>query len=210
MQPETTNHQKRVDRIIRVIRLLAVVQAYHHYTMMQLHRGVLQYDNSWKDAEHLSDWMNILMPYKDSSPTDFIYDRDEETDMALDNYDSFKCWVKIAESANISEKTLTAFCKSVDHYQFAFHLKALGHIFYPEYLMALFLYLNNAISKTKLQNTFIEFSLFTGKPKPANIAAFRKTVLDIETNILKIADKQLCREMKKRNAPPSDSTQQTI
>ena len=63
--------------------------------------------------------------------------------------------------------------------------------------MALFLYLNNAVSKTELQNTLVEYSLFTGKPKPANIADFRKTVLDIEKNLLQITNKQICRGAKK-------------
>jgi len=55
---------KQINRKIRVLRLLAVVQAYHCYTMMELYRKSLQHDNSWEDAEHLSDWVNALMPYR--------------------------------------------------------------------------------------------------------------------------------------------------
>ncbi|MDR0714066.1 MAG: hypothetical protein LBF89_07410, partial [Bacteroidales bacterium] len=54
----------------------------------------------------------------------------------------------------------------------------------PDWLTALFLYLNKAISKMELQNAFIEYSLFSGKPKPANIHEFRKTVIEIEANIM--------------------------
>jgi len=85
---------KNVNRIIRVMRLLAVVQTYHHYTMMQLNRQLLQIDNNWQDAEHMSHWM------------------------------------------------------------------------------------------------------------PANLAGFRKTVLDIEKNILQIANKQICRDVKKKYLCP--------
>ena len=95
------------------------------------------------------------------------------------------------QKSGISEKTLTAFCKNVDNLQSAFLLKAFGHIFYPDWLTALLLYLNNAVSKTELQNTVVEYSLFTGKAKQANLAEFRKTVLDIEKNILQITDKQI-------------------
>ena len=193
MQNKTT---KQLNRTVRVLRLLAVVQAYHYYTMMQLHRQLLQHENNWQDAEHLSHWMNVLMPYKECCPTDFIYDEDEVSNTAINNYNEFKHWITIAEKVGINEKTLTAFCKSVDNLQFAFHLKIYGHIFYPEWLMALFLYLNHAISKTELENTFVEYSLFSGKPKPANLAAFRKTVLDIEKNILKITEKQISRSIK--------------
>ncbi|MDR0795994.1 MAG: hypothetical protein LBE79_08105 [Tannerella sp.] len=190
---------KNIKRKIRVFRLLAIVQAYHHYTMMQLNRQLLQHDNSWQHAEHLSHWMNVLMPYKESSPTDFLHDKDEVSDKVLDNYGEYKKWISIAEKSGITEKTLTAFCKNVDSLQSVFWLKAFGHIFYPDWLAALFLYVNNAISKTELQNTFVEYSLFSGKAKPANLAEFRKTILDIEKTISQIACKQICRGVKYRN-----------
>ena len=190
---------KHLNRKIRVLRLLAIVQAYHYYTMMQLYSKLLQHDNSWQEAEHLSHWMNVLMPYRECSPTDFLHNKDEITDTVLNNYDEFNKWIKIAEKAGISEKTLTAFCKNVDNLQSVFYLKAIGHVFYPEWLTALFLYLNNAISKTELQNTFVEYSLFSGKSQQANLAAFRKTLLEIENVIMQISDKQICRKIKNFN-----------
>jgi hypothetical protein len=161
--------------------------------MMELYRKSLQIENTWKDAEHMSYWMNVLMPYRECSPTDFMHDKNETTDVVLDNYNELKIWVKIAGSAGISEKTLMAFCKNVDNLQSVFRLKAFGHIFYPDWLMALLLYLKNSISKTELQKRFVEYSLFTGKPEPADIAEFRKVVLEIEEVISQIANKQIKR-----------------
>ena len=189
---------KQVNRIIRVLRLYAVVQAYHYYTVMQLYRKLLQIDNSWKDAEHMSYWMNAIMPFRETSPTDFMYNKDEVTDKVLDNYEGFKTWAKVAGAAGVSEKALTAFCKNVDNLQSVFQLKAFGHIFYPEWLMALLLYLKKSISKTELQNTFVEYSLFTGKPEPADIAEFRKVVIEIEKVISQITTKQISRDIKKQ------------
>ena len=189
---------KLLNRKIRVLRLLAVVQAYHHYTMMQLNRQLLQHDNNWQEAEHLSHWSKVLIPWQESSPTDFLHDKDEVSDEVLDNYNEFKKWIKSAEEVGITEKTLTAFCKNVDNLQSVFRLKAFGHIFYPDWLNAFHLYLDNAISKTELQNTFVEYSLFSGKAKPANLAEFRKIVLEIERNILEISNKQICREIKNK------------
>lgn len=179
------------------MRLLSVVKAYHHYTMMQLNRELMQQNNSWQDAEHLSHWIGMLMPYKECSPTDFLYNKNELSDTVLDHYAAFKKWTKTAEKVGISEKTLVAFCKNVDNLQSVFALKVFGHIFYPDWLMALFLYLDNDISKTELQNIFVEYSLFSGTTKPANIAKFRKVVLDIEKNILQIANKQIWRKINK-------------
>jgi len=176
---------KNVKRVIRVMRLLAVVQAYHHYTVMQMNRSLLQHENSWQDAEQLSDLVNMLMPHKETSPTDFMHDKDEVSDEALDNYEEFKKWLKATELTGINEKTMTAFCKNVDNLQSAFQLKLFGHIYYPVWLLAFLLYLNKSISKTELQSAFVEYSLFSGKSKPANFALFRKTILDIERTISK-------------------------
>ena len=76
---------KLLNRKIRVLRLLAVVQAYHHYTMMQLNRQLLQHDTNWQDAEHLSNWSKVLMPWKESSPTDFLHDKDEVNILQITN-----------------------------------------------------------------------------------------------------------------------------
>ena len=187
---------KHLNRKLRVLRLLAVVQTYHHYTMMQMNRQLLQCNNDWQEAERLSYCMSFIMPWRECPPTNFIHDKDEVSDDVLNNYEEFKKWVKLAEEVGISERTLTAFCKNVDNLQSVFWLKAFGHIFYPEWLMALLLYLNDSISKTELQNTFVEYSLFTGKAEPADIAEFRKTILEIENNILQIANKQIERSAK--------------
>jgi len=138
-----------------------------------------------------------MIPYIEHSPTDFLHDKDDVTDTVLNNYNEFKKWIKIAENVGINEKTLTAFCKNVDNAQSVIHLKALGHLIYPEWLMAMFLYLEDAISKAELQNTFVEFSLFSGKSTPANFAKFRKIVLEIENNILQITNKQIYRNIRK-------------
>jgi hypothetical protein len=65
--------------------------------MMQLNRKLLQCDNSWTEAEHLSYWSGQFMPYKECSPTDFLYDKDEVSDTVLKSYNEFRKWIKIAE-----------------------------------------------------------------------------------------------------------------
>jgi hypothetical protein len=189
--------EKKLKRRKRVLRLLAVVQAYHHYTMMQMSSNILQHDTNWKEAEQMSDFVNMLMPYRETSPSDFIHDKDVVTDEALDNYNGFKKCITAAKTVGISEKTVTAFCKNVDNYQSVFRLKGFGHIYYSEWLMALFAYINKAISKEELQIAFVEYSLSTGKPKPANVALFRKTIMEIEEVILQISNKQISRSLTK-------------
>jgi hypothetical protein len=189
---------KNLKRKRRVLRLLAIVQAYHHYTMMQMNRKLLRHDTNWEKAEQLSLLIGMLIPHSKCSPTDFLHNKDELCDAIIDDYDGFKNWIKIAETYGVSKKALVAFCKNVDNLQSAFRLKIFGHIFYPDWLMALYSYLDNTISKTELQNIFVEYSLFSGKEKPANLTEFRKTILEIEKNILEITNKQISRGFKKR------------
>ena len=188
---------KHFNRKIRLLRLLSVFHAYHCYTMMELYRKSLQYDKTWKDAEQMCDFMSVLAPYKEHSPTDFLRDKDKDSDTVLDYYNDFKKWVQVAEKVDISEKVLTAFCKNADNGQSVYILKAFGHVFYPEWLTGLFLYVNDSISKTELQNIFVEYSLFTGKPKPANLTHFANTVWEVEKMIFEIAKKQINRKIKR-------------
>ncbi|MCL1942475.1 MAG: hypothetical protein FWF54_02865 [Candidatus Azobacteroides sp.] len=74
----------------------AVVQVHHHYTTIQLNHKLLLSNNGWAKAEHLSHWLGQFMPYKECSPTDFLYDK-EVSDTVLKSYNEFRKWIKIAE-----------------------------------------------------------------------------------------------------------------
>jgi hypothetical protein len=186
---------KLFKRRIRVMRLMSVVNAYHHYAMMLLNRELMQSDNSWQEAESFSNFMSILMPNVECSPTDFLFDKNEMSDNALDNYEEFKKWIKYAERVGVREKTLMAFCKNVYNSPSMPRFKVVGHILYPIWLTSLCLYVYDKISKTKLQSVFVEYSFSSGKEEPANLALFRKDIIEIEDKISQISDKQDFREL---------------
>ncbi|MDR1742374.1 MAG: hypothetical protein LBR48_00960 [Dysgonamonadaceae bacterium] len=71
------------------------------------------------------------------------------------------------------------------------------HIFYPEWLTAIFLYQHEEITKAELQATMVEYSLFSGKTVPPHLCLFRKTLLDIEQTLAQIERKQLARKIKR-------------
>ena len=185
--------ERQLDRIYRVKRLLAIVKAFHHYTTMQLNQALLKEGNSWKVAEILSEFMNVIAPERNCMPSDFLHDNDEVSNHVLDNYKEYKIWEKNAESVGIEPKTLMAFCKNVENTQSVHQLKMMGHLYYSLWLTDILCYLNNVISKTELEQRFVEFNIITLKPHPANIAMFRKTLLEIEALILNIKIKQLMR-----------------
>jgi hypothetical protein len=165
--------------------------------MTNLYRELLNHKNDYLEAERFSQNLQALFPHREISPTDFLYDKNEISDTVLDHHAAFKKWLKIAETVGISKETLTAFCKNVDNLQSVFFLKSLGHIFYPEWLTAIFLYLHGEITKAELQATVVEYSLFSGKAVPPHLSLFRKTLLEIEKTLAQIEQKQLAREIKR-------------
>jgi len=46
---------------------MAVVQAYHHYTMIEIYRKALPLDNTWADAERFCDFMNAVARQRDNN-----------------------------------------------------------------------------------------------------------------------------------------------
>jgi hypothetical protein len=187
---------KLMGRKFRILRLLAIVQAYSAYRMMNLDREAMSIENNWQNAEHLQQSLNAIFPYSNTSIESFIYDKQKLADEALQYYDKFNYWVHFAESVCITETALIAFCKNVESGSSGYWLKCLGHLYYGDWLISLLLYLNREITKEQLHANLVEYSLFTGKTTPANMAHYRKDMVEIERVINEIHYKQLIRKNK--------------
>ena len=194
---------KLEERKLRILKLLVIVQAYSAYRMMYLESEMMQIEHSWQDAVQMQQKINAIFPLSNASVESFIYNKQELADEALKYYDKFKYWLGFAESVCISETVLTAFCKNVEGGSSAYWLKCLGHLYYGDWLTSLYLYLCKTITKKQLQSHLVEYSLFTGKVTPANMARFRKNMAEIERLITDIHFKQLNRKFK---IPPEKKT----
>ncbi|MDR2407818.1 MAG: hypothetical protein LBE13_06875 [Bacteroidales bacterium] len=187
---------KLAARKFRILRLLVTVQAYSAYRMMNLDREAMSIENNWQDAERLQQSFSAIFPYSNTSIESFIHYKQELADEALQYYDKFKYWVHIAESVCITETALSAFCKNVESGSSVYWLKCFGYLYYGDWLISLLLYLNKELTKEQLHANLVEYSLFTGKSNPANMAHFRKNMVEIETVINEIHCKQLNRRIK--------------
>ena len=184
------------ERKLRVLKLLVIVQAYSAYRIMHLDREAMLIENSWQEAERLHRNISAIFPYSKSSVESFIYNKQESADESLKYYDKFKYWLNLAKSVCITETALTAFCKNVESGSSVYWLKCLGHLYYGDWLTSLYQYLEQKITKRQLQASLVEYSLFTGKSIPANMARFRKDMIEIERVITDIYCKQLNRKGK--------------
>ena len=187
---------KQEKRKLRILRLLVIVQAYSAYRIMYLDSEAMQIENNWQEAERLQQSLNAIFPHSNASVESFIYNKQELADEALKHYDKFNYWLHLAEFVCISGTTLTAFCKNVESGSSSYWLKCLGHLYYGDWLTALYLYLKKEITKKQLQASLVEYSLFTGKSKPVNMARFRRDMAEIERVIAGIYFKQLNRKAK--------------
>ena len=181
--------KKFVRRIGRVMRLMAIAKSYYHYRIVYLNHQILQDDNNWEKAEALSDAWNTLEPHSEYSPTDFIHDKDKLTNEIIEHYEESKYWIDFALQVGIDLKTLTRFCGNVHDSQPTYKFKEVGYVFYSKFIMALYLYLNERLSKKELWDAYFDKS-YSKEYKPASIAEFRKTLLDIEKEVEEIENMQ--------------------
>ena len=182
--------KKFVRRIGRVMRLMALAKTYYHYRIVYMNHQLLQVNNSWDRAEKLSNMWNTITPHSDYSPTDFIHNKDELTNELINHYEESKYWIDFALQVGLSLKTLTLFCGNVHNLQPTYKFKETGYIFYSKFIMAIYLYLNQRISKKELHDAYFDKSYLKAH-KPASIAEFRKTLLDIEKEIEEIENLEI-------------------
>ena len=187
---------KNIDRKLRVLRLHAIVRAYSAYTQMELNREIMLHKNDWNEAQKTRDLIRFFFPDKELKIEQFIYNKNELSDKALDFHDEFKSWIPVAEFLGIPEKTLTAFCKNVDKTCSIFHLKSTGHLHYPMYFNAIYQFLDGKTTKEDMMKSFVEYSVFTGKATPIRLSWLRHSVIEIEKLVNEIVLKQATRSGK--------------
>lgn len=179
--------------------------AFSQYTQMELHRELIKHKNDWRDAEKTRDLIHFFFPDRELKTEDFLIGKDELTDKVIDKYNDFKSWIPVAEFLGIPEKTVKAFCKNVDNTASVWRLKSTGHLHYPLYFSAVYKYLDGAISKEDLKESFVEYSIFGGKATPARLRLFRRSIIQIERLIDEIMTKQAVRCGKSVNEFIEDS-----
>ena len=174
--------KKFVRRIGRVMRLMALAKTYYHYKVVYMNHQMLQSNNSWEKAEKLSDAWNTVTPNLEYSPTDFIHDKDELTNEIIEHYEESKYWIDFAIQVGLSLRTLTMFCGNDSNLLPTYKFKEIGYIFYSKFIMALYLYINEKLSKKELLDAYFD-KMYLKEHKPASVAEFRRTLLDIEKEV---------------------------
>lgn len=162
---------------IRVCKVLLIVNAYSAYHLMQSHTTAASNTLSYVEAEKVSSVMNELFNAQ-STAKDFLFDKDEQCDKAIDSYNTLK---KILDGCSeVLKDSVLTFCKSVYDDGTIPRLKVEGFIFYPSYLSALLGYVDGFISFLQLRHAIAKVRLWDKALQLVDSSEFREDFLRIE------------------------------
>ena len=165
---------------------------YGRYHMMTDLRSLVvsDYHESYEHAEVMADFMNCLLPFQHTTPSDLMQSRESYADQSIDMYKEYKHYLELFEGEGFLPEIAKQFCKTVydadDYYTF----KAFSNLNYGVYAETLLLYQFEKMDYPTFMEQFQEISIFERKRKPLKASAFKlylKTmhrVLDLYKSLL--------------------------
>lgn len=201
---ENRNLTKEIKRIKRIARLYSITCAYDYFTKKKLYSAISISENNYRDAEKWADFSNFIFgEIKHATPQDFLRDRNEMTEKAIDFHEKYVNILKLIDSYSgrfgLNSKAVDAFCKSVEYgyksrpegkYRFkCIMLKAIGHVQYPAVLSDCITYIAGNIDTEEFRRRFTWVGL-SMKSEPVNIRKFARQMNEIEELYKEIEEKR--------------------
>lgn len=191
---------KKESRMKRLQKILVLSSAYCHFAELTVSQSLLKSNNNYAQAENTSDFINNIFK-QETSPSDFLHNKDELTNEIIEEYKSYKKWCsnKYEEYLGTNEKLINAFCKSVEFQNKAVLLKVDNTYLFISHISYLLRFLIKEIEKEDLEKILVDFSLFSGVQKKLSFKRFRKKIISIENLYQEIDAKQKSRTNKKNH-----------
>ena len=206
--------RKEEKRIKRIARLYSITTSYSYFEKMQLYGSVSNSKNDYKEAEKWADFSNFIFgDIKHATPEDFIYNRNEMANKAIDYHEKYINVLNLIDKSSIhfglNSKTVDAFCKRIKYGHECIILSSIGHLQYPGILAACISYMGGYISIEEFRKSFVWIS-FSMKPEPINIKLFIKQMRSIEKVYNEIEDKQNKRNNNSKKCNTMGKSDQTF
>ena len=142
--------------------------------MMDLRSLVVSdYHESYEHAEVMADFMNYLLPFQHTTPSDLMQSRAEYADQSIDMYKKYKHYLELFEGEGFLSEVAKQFCKTVYDADGYYTFKAFSNLNYGVYAETLLLYQFEKMDYPTFMDQFKEISLFERKRKPLKSAAFK-------------------------------------
>lgn len=188
---------RHLQRSKRIIRLRLLIGYWHRHELRQLKASLMDSTNDYKEAESFSGILNTLFGAS-TRPSDFLYNKEELADRCIDLTCELKESERHMKEAGFDMKTVTAFCKDVEHNDSSFLIKPYGQL--TLYLLdSLFAYDTHRISKKTFLSNYRLLASFRFAPRNFASKIYR-VIADVERIYKTIEAKQATRQIRKEAA----------
>ena len=175
LRPRFASTSRWLLRSVEAMLACKLTLVYGRYHMMMDLRSLVvsDYHESYEHAEVMADFMNSLLPFQHTTPSDLMQSRESYADQSIDMYKEYKHYLELFEGEGFLSEVAKQFCKTVydadDYYTF----KAFSNLNYSVYAETLLLYQFEKMDYPTFVDRFQEISIFERKRKPLKSSAFK-------------------------------------
>ena len=175
LRPRFASSSRWLLRSVEAMLACKLTLVYGRYHMMMDLRSLVvsDYHESYEHAEVMADFMNCLLPFQHTTPSDLMQSRESYADQSIDMYKEYKHYLELFEGEGFLPEVARQFCKTVydanDYYTF----KAFSNLNYGVYAETLLLYQFEKMDYSTFVDQFQEISIFERKRKPLKSSDFK-------------------------------------
>ena len=104
-------NSKQLTRSLRIMKVFLLIKFAHLYSQRCLHQSLMKSKNDYRTAENISNMINDIFG-KQTSPQDFISDKNEQADECINLTEEMKSY---EGALNINPQDVYAFCADVEY-----------------------------------------------------------------------------------------------
>lgn len=107
-------NSKQLTRSLRIMKVFLLIKFAHLYSQRCLHQSLMKSKNDYRTAENISNMINDIFG-KQTSPQDFISDKNEQADKCINLTEEMKSYEGALNTLNINPQDVYAFCADVEY-----------------------------------------------------------------------------------------------
>lgn len=109
-----SKNSKQLTRSLRIMKVFLLIKFAHLYSQRCLHQSLMKSKNDYRTAENISNMINDIFG-KQTSPQDFISDKNEQADECINLTEEMKSYEGALNTLNINPQDVYAFCADVEY-----------------------------------------------------------------------------------------------
>ena len=152
---------------------LTLVYGRYHMMMDLRSLAISKEEDTYEHTEIMADFMNCLLPFQHTTPSDLLQSRESYADQSIDMYKEYMHYLEMFEGEGFLPEVAKLVCKTVYNADDYYTFKAFSNLYYSVYAETLLLYQFEKMDYPTFMDQFQEISLFERKRKPLKSAAFK-------------------------------------